>query len=173
MSNDAYFFISHCVEFHSDLLRDALSFIFALCPRISFQRGIPQFCCLTRPYLKLALGHHNDDIIHTALMNLFFHGSLSSMPPSKPLDKMPITIIRPLCLEHEEDIARHAASAAYQKQKKLCPYERDSHRSDIAHIYRTVETMSPEARFSIWHALGYDNATSTQSTPPLSPITPI
>ena len=122
---------------------------------------------------KLALGHHNDDIIHTALMNLFFHGSLSSMPPSKPLDKMPITIIRPLCLEHEEDIARHAASAAYQKQKKLCPYERDSHRSDIAHIYRTVEAMSPEARFSIWHALGYDNATSTQSTPPLSPITPI
>ena len=47
---------------------------------------------------KLALGHHNDDIIHTALMNLMFQGHLSSMPPMMRLDKMPITIIKPLCL---------------------------------------------------------------------------
>ena len=105
---------------------------------------------------KLALGHHNDDIVHTALMNLCFHGHLSSMPPTAPLDKMPITIIRPLCLEHECDIINHAAAAGYEKQKKLCPYEHDSHRADVAAIYKTIEAMSPEARYSIWHALGYD-----------------
>ena len=42
MSNDAYFFISHCVEFHSDLLRNALPFLLTLCLRVSFQCGIPQ-----------------------------------------------------------------------------------------------------------------------------------
>lgn len=104
---------------------------------------------------KLALGHHNDDIMHTALMNLVYHGHLSSMPPAYKLDKMPITIIRPLCLELESDIVLHAKDAAYQKQKKLCPYEHDSHRSDIANIYNEIEQMNAEARYNIWHALGY------------------
>ena len=49
MSNDAYFFISHCVEFHSDLLRNALPFLLTLCLRVSFQCGIPQVRCLTGP----------------------------------------------------------------------------------------------------------------------------
>lgn len=104
---------------------------------------------------KLALGHHNDDIMHTALMNLVFHGHLSSMPPAYKLDKMPITIIRPLCLELESDIVVHAREAHYQKQKKLCPYEHDSRRSDIANIYNEIEQINPEARYNIWHALGY------------------
>lgn len=47
---------------------------------------------------KLALGHHNDDIMHTAIMNLMFHGQFSSMPPTYKLDKMPLTIIRPCVL---------------------------------------------------------------------------
>lgn len=104
---------------------------------------------------KLALGHHNDDIIHTALMNLLFHGHLTSMRPLQPFDKMPLTIIRPLCLEHEADIIEYARHEGYQKQKKLCPYEHDSHRSDIARLYSQVEDITPEARYSIWHALGY------------------
>ena len=78
---------------------------------------------------KLALGHHNDDIIHTALMNLMFQGHLSSMPPMMRLDKMPITIIRPLCLIEECDIIQHAVHAQYQKQRKLCPYENTSKRT--------------------------------------------
>ena len=105
---------------------------------------------------KLAFGHHNDDIMHTALMNLMFHGSLSSMPPSFKFDKMPLTIIRPLCLERESDIVNHAKIASYEKQIKLCPYERDSRRSDIANIYEHMEAISDETRYNIWKALGYD-----------------
>ena len=88
-------------------------------------------------------------------MNLLFHGHLTSMRPLQPFDKMPLTIIRPLCLEHEADIIEYARHEGYQKQKKLCPYEHDSHRSDIARLYSQVEDITPEARYSIWHALGY------------------
>ena len=49
-------FLSLCVERLGNLLRDALSFLFALRPCVPFQRGIAQFCCLTGPYFKLALG---------------------------------------------------------------------------------------------------------------------
>jgi tRNA 2-thiocytidine biosynthesis protein TtcA len=78
---------------------------------------------------KIALGHHQDDILHTALMNQMFQGHFSTMPARLTMRKMPITIIRPLCIEEEADIRRYAETNGYEKQKKLCPYETDSHRS--------------------------------------------
>ena len=105
---------------------------------------------------KLALGHHNDDIIHTALMNLMFQGHLSSMPPMMRLDKMPITIIRPLCLIEECDIIQHAVQDQYQKQRKLCTYENTSKRTATASLFSEMQKTNNEARYNIWHALGYD-----------------
>ena len=57
---------------------------------------------------KIALGHHQDDIIHTALMNTFFVGNFSTMPARLQMRKMPLTVIRPLCMETEEDIKEYA-----------------------------------------------------------------
>ena len=94
-----------------------------------------------------------DDIIHTTLMNQFFQGHFSTMPARLKMRKMPITIIRPLCMEDEADIKRYAEIRDYRKQKKLCPYETDSHRSDIASLFEKIEDMAPEARFSMWNAL--------------------
>lgn len=102
---------------------------------------------------KIALGHHQDDIIHTALMNQIFQGHFSTMPARLKMKKMPITIIRPLCMEEEADIRQYAQSHGYEKQKKLCPYETDSHRSSVAHLFEEIENMAPEARFSMWNAL--------------------
>ena len=102
---------------------------------------------------KIALGHHQDDIIHTALMNQIFQGHFSTMPARLKIKKMPITIIRPLCMEEEADIRQYAQSHGYEKQKKLCPYETDSHRSSVAHLFEEIENMAPEARFSMWNAL--------------------
>lgn len=106
---------------------------------------------------KIALGHHQDDIIHTMMMNLFFQGSFSTMPVRLQMHKMPLTIIRPLCLEHEIDLRCYSTLNGYQKQKKLCPYESDSHRSDMRDIFDKVECMSAEARYSVWNALEKNN----------------
>ena len=89
---------------------------------------------------KIALGHHQDDLIHTALMNL-----------------TSLTIIRPLCMIEESDIKAYAEMQGYQKQTKLCPYETDSHRTDIKRLFNEMEQINPEARFSIWRALIADN----------------
>ena len=102
---------------------------------------------------KIALGHHQDDILHTALMNQMFQGHFSTMPARLTMRKMPITIIRPLCMEEEADIRRYAETNGYEKQKKLCPYETDSHRSTVAHLFEEMERIAPEARFSMWNAL--------------------
>ena len=106
---------------------------------------------------KIALGHHQDDLIHTALMNLMFQGRFDTMPARLRMRKMPLTIIRPLCLTEEHDIKAFAEMRGYQKQQRRCPYENDSHRTDIRHLYDEIEQMNPEARYSIWRALNTDN----------------
>lgn len=102
---------------------------------------------------KIAFGHHNDDLIHTALMNLTFQGRFDTMPASLQMKKMPLTIIRPLCLCHEADIKAYADQQGYQKQRKLCPYEKDSYRTDIQQVFQQMESLNPETRYSIWNAL--------------------
>jgi len=106
---------------------------------------------------KIALGHHQDDLLHTALMNLTFQGRFDTMPALLKMRKMPLYIIRPLCMIEEKDIKQYAELQGYQKQQKLCPYETNSHRADIKHIYDAIEQMNPEARYSMWNALNADN----------------
>ena len=106
---------------------------------------------------KIALGHHQDDMLHTALMNLTFQGRFDTMPARLKMRKMPLTIIRPLCLIEEADIKAYAEMKGYQKQKKICPYETNSYRTDIKRLYDEIEQINPEARYSIWRALNAEN----------------
>ena len=102
---------------------------------------------------KIALGHHQDDMIHTALMNLTFQGHFSSMTPSLKMDKMPLTIIRPLCLCEEADIIEYAGQQGYQKQLKQCPYEHETNRTSVQGLFEQMRQLNPEARYSVWNAL--------------------
>jgi tRNA(Ile)-lysidine synthase TilS/MesJ len=75
------------------------------------------------------------------------------MPALLRMRKMPLAIIRPLCLIDEADIRRYAELSSYQKLVKLCPHEHDTNRTAIADLYNRIEQMNPEARYSIWRAL--------------------
>ena len=83
---------------------------------------------------KIALGHHMDDILETLLMNITFQGTFSSMPPCLVMKKFDMTIIRPMCLVHESDLAALALLRGYRKLVKNCPY-------------------APEARYSLWGSM--------------------
>ncbi len=102
---------------------------------------------------KLALGHHMDDILTTLLMNMTFQGAFSSMPPKLVMRKFDLTIIRPLCLTHEADLQQLAIIRGYRRQIKNCPYESASNRAAMKEVLRHLESLNPEARYSLWGSM--------------------
>lgn len=102
---------------------------------------------------KIAFGHHRDDIAQTLLMNLIFQGAYATMPPILQMDKMPLQLIRPLCLIDEADIITYAAMRNYQKQTKLCPFEHVSSREKVKGLLEEIKALNPEALDSIYGAL--------------------
>lgn len=106
---------------------------------------------------KIALGHHQDDLLHTALMNLLYQGRFGTMPARLRMRKMPLQIIRPLCLVPEEMIRQYAEMSNYQKLVRLCPYEQETNRTTARRLFEQAEQDNPEVRFSLWSALERDN----------------
>jgi len=102
---------------------------------------------------KIALGHHRDDLIETMLMNLIFQGAFATMPPMLQLEKMPIKIIRPLCLIDEADLIAYAAEKGYQKQKQLCPFEHVSSRAKVKELLKQIKALNPEAMDTMYAAM--------------------
>lgn len=102
---------------------------------------------------KVALGHHQDDILTTWLMNVVYEGSASTMWPKLKMEHYPIEIIRPLCLVQEEWIKEVAGEMGFVGQKVLCPYEEQTKRYDISLILKQIASLNPEARYSMWKAI--------------------
>lgn len=102
---------------------------------------------------KIALGHHKDDIVETLLMNLIYEGTFGTNPPKLKMDKMPIEIIRPLCLIPESALTAYAQEQGYQTQTKVCPFEHETARNEMKALVRQLEGLNPNVRESIWNAM--------------------
>jgi len=102
---------------------------------------------------KVALGHHQDDIVETILLNLFFQGEISAMCPKQELFKGKITLIRPLAYVEEDMIRRFAKTLDFPHHKCACPNSITSKRTKMKSIIRDLETICPEVKKNIFRSV--------------------
>ena len=92
---------------------------------------------------KVAFGHHKDDIVETALLNLFYQGEISAMKPKQEIFRGIITIIRPLCFTAEADIINYAKEKGFPEQLCKCPFGMTSKRKVVKQLLKDAKKIFP------------------------------
>lgn len=102
---------------------------------------------------KVAFGHHQDDIVETMLLNLFFHGEISGMSPRQELFGGKIVLIRPLAYVEEDMIVKFAKIAGFPHHKCACPNSVTSKRTKMTDILKDLEKICPDVKKNIFRSL--------------------
>ncbi|HBH95348.1 MAG TPA: tRNA 2-thiocytidine(32) synthetase TtcA [Ruminococcaceae bacterium] len=79
---------------------------------------------------KLALGHNNDDVVETFIMNLFREGRIACFAPKSYLTRRDLTVIRPLCLASEALVRAAAKHEHMEIVKSKCPADKHTKRQE-------------------------------------------
>jgi len=113
-----------------------------LCSRL--RRGILYSFADSIGANKIALGHHQDDIVETFFLNLFFNGQLKTMPPKLLSDDKKHVVIRPLSFCRESDIAEYATIRGYPIIPcNLCGSQENMQRKKVKAMIRQWEMENP------------------------------
>ncbi len=94
----------------------------SLCANI--RRGIINSIAIRENCNKIALGHNEDDVLETFLLNLFYTGSIRTFSPISFMDRTKITMIRPLIYTPEKQTRRFVKKNNINVMKKACPMDR-------------------------------------------------
>lgn len=114
----------------------------SLCSRL--RRGILYDFAHNHGFTKMALGHHRDDLNQTLLMNLFYTGKISSMPPKLRSDDGRNVIVRPLCFVSESDLRALSEAWAFPVIPcNLCGSQDGMKRQKIKKLIRDLEKEIP------------------------------
>lgn len=125
----------------------------SLCSRL--RRAILYDFAHDHGFTKLALGHHRDDVVHTALLNIFYVGTTASMPPKLKSDDERNILVRPLCYVSERDIEELAAAWAFPVIPcNLCGSQDGLKRQRVKKLVRDLEKEIPNIYASIQTAMG-------------------
>jgi tRNA(Ile)-lysidine synthase TilS/MesJ len=102
---------------------------------------------------KVALGHHKDDAIQTMLMNLIYHGSISSLPQKLEMFAGRIHLIRPLLMIPENELAYYANMRSFKQHKRSCPYDDSTRRDTIKNLIKDLDRLNKNSRKNIFRSM--------------------
>lgn len=98
----------------------------ALCANL--RRGALHKAAKANGCNKVALGHNREDVTETFIMNLFNEGRIGCFKPVTYLDRMDITVIRPLIYCGEKEIISCAQRYNFPIIKSPCPADKHTNR---------------------------------------------
>ena len=101
----------------------------------------------------VALAHHKDDIIETALLSLFYEGRFYCFEPSTWLERAQVRVIRPFLYVEESEIRQFAAAVSLPVVHNPCPMDRTSSRAEVKELIRTLEQKNKFLRSNLFGAV--------------------
>ena len=123
----------------------------SLCAKM--RRGALNTTLKARGCTKLALGHHFDDAVETFAMSLLFEGRLNSFSPVTYMDRMDVTMIRPLLYVGELRSAKMAEMLDLPVVVSTCPMDRTSKRREAKAVLDRLSKDYPDLRSRIFGAM--------------------
>jgi len=103
---------------------------------------------------KIAMGHHQEDIIETFFLNLLWAGNLSTMVPKQELFGGRLALIRPMAYLEKSEILEIGASLGIEPVANPCPLAVESKRMQIrALLEESIYSLDPAAKATIFNAL--------------------
>ena len=123
----------------------------SLCANL--RRGIINSVAIREGCNKIALGHNEDDVLETFLLNLFYTGSINTFSPVSYMDRSKITLIRPLIYTSEKDTRRFVRKNNLEVMPKVCPMDGTSKREDMKQLIFTLTKNIPMIRANLVGAI--------------------
>lgn len=102
---------------------------------------------------KLALGHNNDDVIETFIMNLLHEGRIGCFAPISYLSRKDITVIRPLVLAPESTVISCAKRNNFEIVRSKCPMDKHTARQDAKELLNELEHQDRGTKQRIFGAM--------------------
>lgn len=102
---------------------------------------------------KVAYAHHKDDVVETMLMSLIFEGRFHTFSPVTYLDRMDLTVIRPLMYMNEADVIGFVNKYQVPVVKSPCPADGYTKREYIKNLLKGLNQENPGVKERMFTAI--------------------
>ncbi len=102
---------------------------------------------------KVAYAHHRDDLIETMLLSLIYEGRFFCFSPRTYLDRMDLTVIRPLMFVSEADIIGFRNKYDLPTEKNPCPADGYTRRQYVKELLADLNRQNPGVKERMFSAV--------------------
>ena len=102
---------------------------------------------------KIAYAHHRDDVVETMLLSLIYEGRFHCFAPVTYLDRMDMTVIRPLLYVQEADVIGFVNKYNIPVVKSPCPADGHTKREYVHLLLQQLNRENPGVKERMFHAV--------------------
>lgn len=102
---------------------------------------------------KVAYAHHRDDLIETMMLSLIYEGRFFCFSPRTYLDRMDLTVIRPLMFVSEADIIGFRNKYDLPTEKNPCPADGYTRRQYVKELLADLNRQNPGVKERMFSAV--------------------
>ena len=102
---------------------------------------------------KIAYAHHCDDMIETMFLSLIYEGRFHCFSPVTYLDRMGLTVIRPLMYTPEADVIGFSRKYELPIAKNPCPVDGHTKREYVKNLVKQLNKENPGCKARFFRAL--------------------